>query len=95
MQFPNNIPPDTPRFGINRDHHPISPSSCWTSPSATVPRATDTSSVDASTVTSLWTSKVPLFMYMHGGGFVTGGLETDDAFLRRVQVLDCVIVSIE
>lgn len=37
-----------------------------------------------------------LFLYMHGGGYVTGGLETDDATCRAIAAqVDVVIVSVE
>lgn len=29
---------------------------------------------------------LPLFVYMHGGGFVTGGLETDDPTCRAIAL---------
>ncbi len=42
------------------------------------------------------TEKLPLFFYMHGGGYVTGGLETDDATCREVALkIEAVVVSIE
>jgi acetyl esterase/lipase len=81
---------------MNRDHHPISPSLVLNISERNVPvrdghaicvRVYRRKSMDF---------KAPLLMYMHGGGYVTGGLETDDALLRRAaQVLDCVIVSVE
>lgn len=41
-------------------------------------------------------SALPLFIYMHGGGFVTGSLETDDRTCRAwAKALDVVVVSIE
>lgn len=39
---------------------------------------------------------LPLFVYMHGGGYVTGGLETDDSTCRVVaSEIDVVVVSVE
>ncbi|KAL4798911.1 Alpha/Beta hydrolase protein, partial [Aspergillus venezuelensis] len=39
---------------------------------------------------------LPLFIYFHGGGFVTGGLESDDKALRRVaRELPIVVLSVE
>ncbi|UNI18017.1 hypothetical protein JDV02_004318 [Purpureocillium takamizusanense] len=39
---------------------------------------------------------VPALVYMHGGGFVTGSLETDDAPCRAVAAaLDLVVVNVE
>ena len=40
--------------------------------------------------------KLPLLLYMHGGGYVTGGLETDDATCREVaSTIEVVILSVE
>ena len=39
---------------------------------------------------------LPLFLYMHGGGYVTGGLETDDATCRVLALeIPVVIASVE
>ncbi|OAA78492.1 Alpha/beta hydrolase fold-3 [Akanthomyces lecanii RCEF 1005] len=41
-------------------------------------------------------AKLPLFLYMHGGGYVTGGLETDDTTCRAIaDRLDIHVVSVE
>lgn len=36
--------------------------------------------------TSSGDEALPLFVYMHGGGFVTGGLETDDSTCRAIAL---------
>jgi acetyl esterase/lipase len=36
---------------------------------------------------------LPLFLYMHGGGYVTGGLETDDATCRALALEIPVVVA--
>jgi acetyl esterase/lipase len=39
---------------------------------------------------------LPLFIYMHGGGYVKGSLETDDRYCRILaRELDVLILSIE
>ncbi|CAM1506224.1 Fc.00g058650.m01.CDS01 [Cosmosporella sp. VM-42] len=39
---------------------------------------------------------LPLFVYIHGSGFVTGGLETDDSKCRAIALeIDIVIVNVE
>jgi hypothetical protein len=39
---------------------------------------------------------LPLFVYIHGGGYVTGGLETDDRYCRLVaQETKVLVLSIE
>ena len=41
-------------------------------------------------------NNVPLFIYIHGGGFVTGGLETDDRYCRMIAAeVDAAVLSIE
>lgn len=42
------------------------------------------------------TDRLPLFIYMHGGGYVTGSLETDDATCRAIAAeIPIVVLSIE
>lgn len=36
---------------------------------------------------------LPLFLYMHGGGYVTGGLETDDVTCRAIALEVPVLVA--
>lgn len=39
---------------------------------------------------------LPLFIYMHGGGFVTGGLETDDSTCRAIAShIPVVVINVE
>lgn len=39
---------------------------------------------------------LPLFFYMHGGGYVTGSLETDDLTCRAIALeLPLVVASVE
>lgn len=39
---------------------------------------------------------LPLFIYMHGGGYVKGGLETDDRYCRLLaREIDILILSVE
>lgn len=41
-------------------------------------------------------ASVPLFIYMHGGGFVTGGLETDDSTCRAIALeMDLAVLNVE
>jgi acetyl esterase len=38
---------------------------------------------------------IPALLYFHGGGFVVGGIETDDAFCRRLaRLAGCAVVSV-
>jgi acetyl esterase/lipase len=44
----------------------------------------------------LRSSRLPLFIYLHGGGYVTDGLETDDASLRNLaRSLPLCVLSVE
>lgn len=46
--------------------------------------------------TSHGDATLPLFLYMHGGGYVTGGLETDDSTCRVIALkLPILVVSVE
>lgn len=39
---------------------------------------------------------LPLFIYMHGGGYITGGLETDDPSCRLLaSEIPVVVASVE
>ena len=39
---------------------------------------------------------LPLFIYVHGGGYVTGGLETDDGSCRAIAAeVPLVVLSVE
>lgn len=41
-------------------------------------------------------ANLPLLIYLHGGGFVTGGLETDDASCRALALeLPIVVLNVE
>lgn len=41
-------------------------------------------------------SDLPLFIYIHGGGFVTGGLETDDRYCRKIAAeVPVMVLSVE
>lgn len=46
--------------------------------------------------TSEASGRLPLLLYMHGGGFVTGGLETDDYMCREIALhVPVVVLSIK
>lgn len=48
------------------------------------------------TYRKLTSPNLPLLVYLHGGGFVTGGLETDDRYCRLLAAeVDVVILSVE
>jgi len=40
--------------------------------------------------------KLPIFVFLHGGGFVIGGLDTHDGFCRTLAMsADCIVVSVD
>lgn len=40
--------------------------------------------------------RLPLYVYIHGGGFVTGSVETDDASCRAIAtVIPVVVLNVE
>ncbi|KAH7092608.1 Alpha/Beta hydrolase protein [Paraphoma chrysanthemicola] len=89
--FPANLPPNTRIDRMTRDRLPITPD-----------HSLDIFEITAQQQTTLRiyrrknASTLPLFVYMHGGGFVTGGLETDDRSCRAIaKGVDICVLSIE
>ncbi|BCS29075.1 alpha/beta hydrolase [Aspergillus puulaauensis] len=87
--FPHNLPPGTRTFWLNRDHLPITPQPGLEIKEFDVPvrdghpisiRSYRQSSADG----DAGEKPLPLLIYFHGGGFVSGGLESDDASCRRI-----------
>ncbi|KAF4340864.1 AB hydrolase superfamily [Fusarium beomiforme] len=97
VDFPNNLPRGTKRNpGMKRDHDPIIPQedldiyeidvSVRDNTPITLRIYRQAASQDA----------LPLLLYLHGGGYVTGGLETDDATCRALALeLPVVVASVE
>lgn len=97
FQFPKNLPPDTRVCGMNRDRLPITPDPALEVTEFDIP-ARDRYQVRVRSYRSTDSkdTKLPLFIYMHGRGFVTGGLETDDASCRTwAKSIPFHILSIE
>ncbi|KAH6695518.1 Alpha/Beta hydrolase protein [Plectosphaerella plurivora] len=97
VDFPNNLPDGTQRCGMTRARDPVVPQ-----------EGLDISELDVkvrdeAAIRARWYRRVsaadellPLFIYMHGGGFVTGGLETDDSTCRAIALaMSVVVVSVE
>ncbi|KAH6980958.1 Alpha/Beta hydrolase protein [Ilyonectria sp. MPI-CAGE-AT-0026] len=97
VDFPNNLPPGTSRHGMTRAHDPIVPQAGLDIEEFDVP-VRDNASITLRSYrrTSSGDEALPLFVYMHGGGFVTGGLETDDSTCRAIALETGVaVVSVE
>ncbi|KAL4964729.1 Alpha/Beta hydrolase protein [Aspergillus stella-maris] len=95
--FPHNLPPHTRICSLTRDRHPITPHPNLEIFEFTIPaRDNYPIRIRAYQQSQLDSESLPLLIYFHGGGFVTGGLESDDKALRRVAAeLPIVVLSVE
>ncbi|KAF2622401.1 alpha/beta-hydrolase [Macroventuria anomochaeta] len=96
IDFPNNLPPGT-RHGVqmNRERKDISPDPALDIFEFTI-KARDFYNIRLRAYRRKGRSDLPLFLYMHGGGFMTGSLETDDRSCRVLATeVDVCILSIE
>ncbi|KAF2032908.1 alpha/beta-hydrolase [Setomelanomma holmii] len=89
--IPNNLPPNTPIDRMTRDRLPMA-----TDPELDIHEII----VENQTTVRIYRRKnahaLPLFVYMHGGGFVTGSLETDDKTCPGIaKQVDVCVLSIE
>ncbi|KAH7206901.1 Alpha/Beta hydrolase protein [Fusarium oxysporum] len=97
VDFPNNLPPGTkPILGMTRDHDPIIPQEGLDIYEIYVPVRDNTPITLRIYRQAANHHALPLFLYMHGGGYVTGGLETDDATCRVLALeIPVVVASVE
>ncbi|KPM36160.1 hypothetical protein AK830_g10419 [Neonectria ditissima] len=98
VDFPNNLPPGTVvNRAMTRAHEPIVPQEGLAIEEFNVPVRDNTPiTLRSYRRTASGKEALPLFIYMHGGGFVTGGLETDDSTCRAIAVeLGIVIINVE
>ncbi|KAM5348898.1 hypothetical protein ACJ41O_008721 [Fusarium nematophilum] len=96
--FPNNLPPGTKRsLGMTRAHDPITPQDGLDIHEIQVPvRDNHPITLRIYRQSPKREDLLPVFVYLHGGGFVTGGLETDDSTCRAVAAeLGIVVVNVE
>lgn len=84
---------------MTRDHLPITPD-----PDLTIDELNETVTTldERSTITLRryrrkgTTDSLPLLIYIHGGGFVTGGLETDDSLCRAIaKNIDVLVLNVK
>ncbi|CCT64565.1 uncharacterized protein FFB20_00482 [Fusarium fujikuroi] len=94
VDFPNNLPPGTkPSLGMTRDHDPIIPQEGLDVYEINVPVRDNKSITLRIYRQTAHNDALPLFLYMHGGGYVTGGLETDDITCRAIALEVPVLVA--
>lgn len=82
---------------MSRERKPIAPQAGLEIAELDVP-ARDGHSIRVRTYRQSTTKGLPhpLFIYIHGGGYVTGGLETDDATCRAIAAeVPLVVLSVE
>lgn len=98
-QFPHNLPSNTKICGMSRDHLPISSEDDLTIDELghAVKTKDESEQIILRTYRrSVRTESLPLLIYIHGGGFVTGGLETDDALCRAIaRNIDVFVVNVK
>jgi acetyl esterase/lipase len=96
-QFPNNLPPNTRRVPMTRDRLPITAQPGLDIHEFDIPaRDAYPIRIRSYRQSSLAETKLPVLVYLHGGGFVTGGLETDDASCRVLALqTDVLVLNIE
>ncbi|KAI1865282.1 uncharacterized protein JN550_008330 [Neoarthrinium moseri] len=96
VEFPRNLPPGTKTCGLSRERDEIRPQHGLTIEEFEI-NARDGYPIRLRTYRKqACHDALPLLLYMHGGGYVTGSLETDDVPLRAVALhVDVMIVSVE
>ncbi|KAM0432241.1 hypothetical protein ACHAPT_004779 [Fusarium lateritium] len=96
--FPNNLPLGTKVVrGMPRDHNPITPQQGLDIVEFDIPVRDDTPiTLRTYRRTANRDDALPLLVYMHGGGYVFGGLETDDSTCRAIALeLGIVVVNVK
>ncbi|KAL4873212.1 hypothetical protein BDV12DRAFT_182449 [Aspergillus spectabilis] len=95
--FPHNLPPNTRISRMTRDRLPITPQPGLEIEEFDVPARDGypirVRSYQQSANTS---ASLPLLIYFHGRGFVTGSLETDDVYCRRIaSEIPIIVLNVE
>ncbi|KAJ5320230.1 Alpha/Beta hydrolase protein [Penicillium antarcticum] len=93
--FPNNLPPNTRRLPMTRDHLPIAPQANLDIEEFHIP-ARDGHPICIRSYKTSDQKDLPLLIYLHGGGFVTGSLETDHGSCRVLAAnLPLLVLNVE
>lgn len=96
QQFPSNLPPGIEHYSMNRDRVPITPDPRLDIWELEIPVRDGTSITARCYRKTDMQNSLPILVYMHGGGYVTGGLETDDRSCRAVALsLPVLILSLD
>ncbi|GJN73750.1 hypothetical protein PCL_02698 [Purpureocillium lilacinum] len=97
IDFPKNLPEGTTIRGMTRERKPIVPQPGIDIIEFDVPlRDGANTTLRTYRQAASANRRLPALVYMHGGGFVTGSLETDDAPCRAIaEALDLVVVNVE
>ncbi|KAH8428704.1 alpha/beta hydrolase [Aspergillus melleus] len=95
VDFPANLPPNTRRVPMTRERLPIQPQPGLDSEEFTIP-ARDEYPIRVRSYKRSNATNLPLLIYLHGGGFVTGGLETDDETCRAIAAdIPILVLNVE
>ncbi|KIX03917.1 uncharacterized protein Z518_07470 [Rhinocladiella mackenziei CBS 650.93] len=96
VDFPHHLPLGTRIEGMSRDRLPTTPQEGLEMEEFDISSSSDNYLVRVRTYRKTRSEDLPLFIYMHAGGFVTGGLETDDRYCRRIAAdLGILMLSVE
>ncbi|KAK0384415.1 hypothetical protein NLU13_8502 [Sarocladium strictum] len=98
VDFPNRLPEGTRRSkGMPRERLPIQPQLGLDIAEFDVQVRDGTPiTLRSYRKSTLEDARLPLFFYMHGGGYVYGGLETDDETCRALaEELDLLVLNVE
>ncbi|KAK1763014.1 AB hydrolase superfamily [Phialemonium atrogriseum] len=97
IEFPKNLPPGTRIVGMSRDRLPVTPQQGLDIDEFDI-TARDGFSIRVRSYrrSSATAEPLALFIYMHGGGYVTGSLETDDSTCRATAAeVPVVVLNVE
>lgn len=101
LQFPTNLPHGTRISFLTRDRKPITSDSDLIIKDISFKTRDDCNIMlrsyrRKSTIEKPAPMLAPLFLFMHGGGFTNGGLDTEDKTCRAIaREIDVCVLSVE